>query len=114
MSREEAVLLMSRALACIQGITALLEAAYLPERFMTLHHYAQRLQMAIAAKDAAAFDLEAHYLSVERVEIAFFFGRIAFLLLMALLFWNCGPRIASLLLPDRKDPAQPLSAPPLL
>ena len=45
MSREEAVLLMSRALACIQGITALLEAAYLPERFMTLHHYAQRLQI---------------------------------------------------------------------
>jgi hypothetical protein len=61
--------------------------------------------MALAAKDAAAFNLEAYYVSVERVEIAFFFGRIAFLLLMALLFWNCGPRIARFLLPERKDPA---------
>jgi hypothetical protein len=106
MNREEAVLLVSRALACIQGISALLEAAYLPERFMTLHHYAQRLQMAVAARDAAAFDLETYYVSGERVEIAFFFGRIAFLLLMALLFWNCGPKIARFLLPERKSPPQ--------
>jgi hypothetical protein len=42
------------------------------------------------------------------VDIAFFFGRIAFLLLMALVFWNCGPRIARFLLPEEKQsPAAP-------
>jgi hypothetical protein len=107
MNREEAVLLVSRALACIQAITALLEAAYLPERFMALHYYVQRVQMALAARDTGSFDLEAHYASLERVEIAFFFGRIAFVSLFALLFWNCGPRIARFLLPERKGPPQP-------
>jgi hypothetical protein len=106
MNREEVVLLVSRAVACMQGMYAAVDASYLPERFMTLHHYAQRLQMALAAKDMGAFDLETYYVSLERVEIAFFFGRIAFLLLMALLFWNCGPRIARFLLPERENPPQ--------
>lgn len=101
MTREEAVVLVSRALACIQAITALIEATYLPERFMTLHRY---IQDALVAKDTAVFDLATNYVSVERVEIAFFFGRIAFLMLMALVFWNCGPRIAHLLLPAQKSP----------
>jgi hypothetical protein len=88
----------------MQGAYAVVDASYLPERFMALHHYFQRLQMALAAKDMGAFDLETYYVSLERVEIAFFFGRIAFLLLMAVLFWNCGPKIARLLLPERKSP----------
>ena len=102
MTREETVLLVGRAVACMQGMYAVVDATYLPERFMALHHYLQRLQMALAAKDPGAFDLETYYVSLERVEIAFFFGRIALLLLMALFFWNCGPRIARLLLPERK------------
>jgi hypothetical protein len=104
MNREDAVLLVSRAVACMQGAYAVVDASYLPERFMTLHHYAQRLQMFLAAKDVGASEVDAYYVSLERVEIAFFFGRIAFLLLMALLFWNCGPRIARLLLPERMNP----------
>lgn len=103
MSREEAVLLVSRAVACMQGMYAVVDATYLPERFMTLHHYVQRFQMFLAAKDAEASAVDAYYVSLERVEIAFFFGRIAFLLLMAFLFWNCGPRIARLLLPQRQS-----------
>jgi hypothetical protein len=106
MNREEAVLLVSRALGCIQAITALVEAAYLPERFIALHHYVQRIQLALAARDTGAFDLETYYVSLERVEIAFFFGRIAFLALFTLLFWNCGPRIARFLLPERKGPPE--------
>jgi hypothetical protein len=102
MNREEAILLVSRALSCMQGTTALLEVAYSPERFMTLHHYVQRLQMALTAGDTATVNLESYYVSGERVEIAFFFGRIAFLLLLGFLFWNCGPRIARFLLPERK------------
>lgn len=103
MNREEAVLLVSRAVACMQGAYAVVDASYLPERFMTLHHYVQRLQTALAARDTGVFDVETYYVSLERVEIAFFFGRIAFLLLMALLFWNCGPRVAGFLLPERKS-----------
>lgn len=80
----------------------LTDASYLPERFMSLHHYVQRVQMAAAARDSEAFSLVSHYASLERVDIAFFFGRIAFLPRMALLFWNCGPRIAHLLLPEGK------------
>ena len=108
MSREDVVVLVSRALAAIQAITALLDASYLPTHFMSLHHYGQEAQMAAAASKRGTFDLAAYYVTLERVDIAFFFGRIAFLLLMALLFWNCGPRIARLLLPGRESsPAVP-------
>lgn len=103
MTRGEITRLVSRALACIEAIYALTEASYLPERFMTLHHY---LKEALATKDTVAFDYAAYYVSLERVDIAFFFGRIAFTLLMALVFWNCGPWIARFLLPERN------SAPP--
>lgn len=83
-----------------RGIYALTEASYLPERFVALHHYVQE---ALAASHTTTIDLAAYYVSLERVGIAFFFGRIAFTLLMALVFWNCGPRIARLLLPERKS-----------
>lgn len=82
--------MVSRALACIQAVTALLEASYLPERLVSLHHY--HLQ------------LRSEYLtSYEQVQIAFYFGRIAFLLFLTFVFWNCGPRIAHFLLPERKN-----------
>jgi len=100
MIREDGVLLVSRALACIEAIYALTDASYLPERFMALHHYTQE---AIVTANTATFDVVSYYVSLERVEIAFFFGRIAFLLAIALLFWNRGPRIARFLLPERKD-----------
>jgi hypothetical protein len=102
MNRDEVVLLVSRALACIQAITAILDASYMPERFMSLHHYVQEAQLAASVRNSSTFELTAYYVSLDRTEIAFFFGRIAFLLLMALLFWNCGPRIARFLLLERK------------
>jgi hypothetical protein len=102
MTREEAVRLVSRALACIEAISAVAEASFLPERFVTLHHY---IQEALVAKSAGAVDLANYYASLERVEIGFFFGRIAFFLLTALLFWNCGPRIGRFFLQDRKSPS---------
>ncbi len=100
MTREEAVVLVSRALACIQAITALLDLTYLPERFVSLHHYVQE---GLAASSTTAVDLATYYASLERIEIGFFFGRIAFLMLMAMLFWNCGLRIARFLLPEQKS-----------
>jgi hypothetical protein len=103
MTRKDVVLLVSRALACIQAITAFIDASYIPSHFMTLHHYVQMARDAASLKDTGAFELAAYYVSLERVEIALFFGRIAFLMLMALVFWNCGPRIARFLLPEREN-----------
>jgi hypothetical protein len=96
MTREEAILLVSRALACIQAIAALLDFSYLPEHMLSLHHY---LQLAQTGSTTVAY-----WLSLERVEIAFYFGRIAILLLTTLIFWNCGPRIARFLLPEQASP----------
>lgn len=42
MSREEAILLVSRALACIMGAYAITEALYLPVRLFDLYHYLDR------------------------------------------------------------------------
>ncbi len=69
---------------------------------MTLHHDIEMAKMYAAAHESGAFDLRAYYVWLDQVDIAFFFGRIAFLLLMALVFWNCGPRIARFFLPEPK------------
>ncbi|HEY1805397.1 MAG TPA: hypothetical protein VGG45_13060 [Terracidiphilus sp.] len=103
MSRDEVIRLVSRALGCIEAIQAALDASYLPTRFMTLHHDLKMAKMYAAAGDSGAFGVRAHYIWLDRVDIAFFFGRIALLLSLALLFWNCGPRIARFLLPERKQ-----------
>ena len=78
MSKEEIVRLVCRALSIIQVVTAVIEMAYLPEHFAML---------AIEAKRGS--DLVAG----ERIGLAFLFFRIAFLLVVAAILWNCGPRL---------------------
>jgi hypothetical protein len=39
---------------------------------------------------------------LERVEISSLLFRITGLLILAWVFWNCGPRISRMLLPDRR------------
>ena len=95
MTRKEAVVLVSRALAVIQLIVALQEITYLPIRFMSFHHYTVR------ASTATALPSDAYFKSYDQLDIAFLFARIAGLLFFALLFWKCGPRIQSALLPER-------------
>jgi hypothetical protein len=90
MTREEAIQLAGRSIACILGATALLEATELPWHFVSLHYYRQ---LAPASADAA------YFASLDEVQLAFCFARIAVLVLLALLFWKCGPRLARLLLP---------------
>ena len=98
MSRDETVLLVSRAIAVIQFVTAFLEASYLPERFLALHHYSP----------VDTFAPGPGYLeSLYRLQIGLLFGRIAGLLLVSWLFWTCGPRIGRLLLPSGKDERSP-------
>jgi hypothetical protein len=100
MSRKEAVLLAGRALAIIQFVAALLDISYLPERLVSLSHY-QHMGTALAGTEAEYFQ------TLGRVGIAFMMMRIAGLLILAAIFWNCGRWLESILSPrrDRKEQA---------
>jgi hypothetical protein len=97
MSRKEAVLLVSRALAIIQFVTAVLDATYLPEWFVSLHRH-ERLIATVGISETHEFGR-----SYDQVGIAFLFGRIAILLTLTLVFWNCGPWFERALLPKREN-----------
>jgi site-specific recombinase len=97
MTRKEAVLLVSRALAIIQLITAFVEVTTLPTWFVSLHHYTSRINSSMAIPS------DYYFKSYDQLGIAFDFARIAGLLLFAFLFWNCGPWIESMLLPKDED-----------
>jgi hypothetical protein len=100
MSRKEAVLLVSRALAVIQFITALLDISYLPERFISLNHHA-RLINTVGVSEVGNY-----YLNYDRVGTALLFGRIAGLLALTLVLWSCAPWVERLLLPKCEDQNQ--------
>ena len=97
MTRKEAVLLVSRALAMIQLITAFIESSYLPDRLVSLHHYTIRINGSIVSQP------DNYLRNYYQLSIAFIFARIAILLLFAFLFWNCGPWIERVLLPKRES-----------
>jgi hypothetical protein len=97
MTRKEAVLLVSRALAIIQLISAIIESSYLPDRFISLYHYTVRI-------NGASVSQPDNYLrSYYQLIIAFIFMRIALLLVFAFLLWNCRPWIERILLPKCED-----------
>jgi hypothetical protein len=98
MSRKEAVLLVSRALAMIQLITAFVEIMTLPTWFVSLHHYTSRINASMATQS------DYYFKSYDELSIAFLFARIAGLLFFAFIFWNCGPWIERVLLPKREEP----------
>jgi hypothetical protein len=91
-SKEEVVRLVSRAIAVVQFITAMLEITYLPERLMSLHHYQRSGGWLAAAPDYLA--------TLYSTEVGMLFFRIAGLLILSWIFWQCGARIIRLLLPD--------------
>jgi hypothetical protein len=101
MSRKEAVLLVSRALAVMQFAYAMIEITYLPIRVMSLAHHARRLSVL----GESAYD--AFWQSYYRTDIAFLLLRVLFLLLVTVVLWNCGPWIERVLLPRREEPDQP-------
>jgi hypothetical protein len=104
MSKKEVVLLVSRALAVIQFVTALLEITYLPERLLSLHHHESLLA------SAGISDVEMYFRSYDQLLIGLLFARIACLLVLALVFWNCSPWFERLLLPKRETPDNPAGA----
>jgi hypothetical protein len=96
MSRKEAVLLVSRALAILQLIFALMELTYLPIRLISLNHHTTRVDVL----GPSGYDdfWNGYY----RVDIGFMFARIVIYLVFAFVFWNCGPWIERVLLPKRE------------
>jgi hypothetical protein len=100
MSRKDAVILVSRALAMIQLITAFLEVMSLPASFVSLHHYASRIN------DSIAIQSDVYFKSYYQMSIAFIFAKTASLLVFAFLFWNCSAWMENVLLPKREEPSQ--------
>ena len=96
MTKHEVVLLVSRTIAVIQCVTAMLEISYLPERFMALHHYGRHSSW-----------LAPDYLtSIYSLELSMLFFRIAGLLVLTWVFWKCGPWLRQLLSLDQENGTQ--------
>ena len=96
MSRKEAVLLVSRALAIIQFVTALLDISYLPERFISLYHH-ERVVSVLATAGT-----DTYFQTLDRVGMVFMLMRIAGLLILTVVFWNCGSWFERVLLPKQE------------
>jgi len=92
-SKDQVVLLVSRVIAAFQCISAMLEITYLPERFMSLHHY----------RGSNTWLGPSYLTSIQSLELSMLCFRIAGLLILAWVFWQCGPWISKLLLPEEKN-----------
>ncbi len=96
MSRREIVLLVSRAIALLQIIPALISFfTNLPEQLFVLSQ-STRLQSS----------LPGHISWLPEMGFIHTFVRLAVSLLIALLFWQCGPMIERLLLPAGNEQTQ--------
>jgi hypothetical protein len=90
MSRKELALLASRALALFLVSWAFAEVTYLPERLFALSHHLNQssVLMALLGQDyCSSYDL---------IVTVFVLLRVLGLLLAAVLFWRCGPRVEAL------------------
>jgi len=94
-SKEEVVLLVSRTIAIIQCITAMIEITYLPERVKSLNHHS-------AGRSWLVPD---YFTSLYSLGVSVLCFRIAGLLVLTWIFWKCGPWLRRLLLPDQKNEA---------
>lgn len=90
MSRREIVVLVSRALAVIQFVTAMLEISYLPQDLMSVWEHASPLR---------TMDLYNYWSRYYIEGTLSLILRIAFLLFATWFFWQCGPKVENLLLP---------------
>jgi hypothetical protein len=100
MTRREVVLLVSRALAVIQLMSALLDITYLPAYLMDLFHHPLSLHWPYFNDYWSRYYTEL---------LLAFVARIAILLFAALVLWRCGPQIEAFLLPG--DGAASVQAP---
>ena len=96
MQRKEVVRLVSRALSLIWGVFALYDMTYLPERLFSYLHYTNEVRSV--GSPSFAMYLPTLY----RIELGFLFVRLAIYLVLAVVFWNCGPWVGRTLLPGRE------------
>jgi hypothetical protein len=101
MSRKEAILLVSRALAVIQFVTAMLDVTYLPEWFVSFAHHSARASLM------STIDYDSYLTNLDRVHLVFLLLRIAGEAIFAIVLWNCGPWVESHLLPKSEGTASP-------
>lgn len=87
MTREELVFPFSRLFSLLLSTWALVEVSYLPERLFALSRHINERSVL------ATHDYWSTYYSIATVSLAV---RIAALLLAAVLFWQCGPRVQAL------------------
>jgi hypothetical protein len=87
MSRRELVSLVSRAFALLLIVWAFVELTYLPDRLLGLiHHLNER--SAVAPHD--------YWSSYYLMLTVFTILRMLVFLVVAVLFWRCGPRVEAL------------------
>jgi hypothetical protein len=96
-SNDRVLILVSRAIAVIQGITALLEISYLPERLMWFYHSRPRNTL-----EGPQF-LDVYH----STGIGMLCFRIAALLALTYVFWQCGPRVRAFLLTGERNEISP-------
>jgi len=101
LSKRELVILVSRALAAIQVVTALMEMTYLPDHLLALSRHIKEFQDLPIGNHLRAYDLSV--ITGDRVALAFLVLRIGILCLATLAFWICSPRIEKILLPPESD-----------
>jgi hypothetical protein len=104
MSRREIVLLVSRAIAILQLITALMELIIgVPQQIYLMLWPILRAQ---AAYPGVATHID--FVSTLRyTTLGFTLTRVAAQFIVAWLFWNCGPTIERFLLPAGSEPEEP-------
>lgn len=88
MSQKEAVHIASRALAILCLVNAFYEAMFLPERLLSLLHYIN-VRSVLVTNDY----LSTYY----EVAAGLLLARVAVFLIVAVVFWKCGPMIQALL-----------------
>ncbi len=98
MTRDEAIMLVSRALAAIQLITALLDITYLPAYLLSWHHHAQFGSSSIPSD---------YYTRLYTIELGALILRICGEFLLTLVLWNCGPWVVRFLLPPMQNEEKP-------
>ena len=92
---RESFRVVSRALAVIQAITAILDISYLPERLVALSRHIHEVDLLPLGSRLISYD--ASLVSEDRIYLAFLTFRIGLLCLATLLFWRCGPLVEKLL-----------------
>ena len=87
-SKKELLFVISRGFALLLITWAFLDLTYLPERVFSLSHHVGQQSVLSTTHDY----WRAYYL----MTIVFLILRVLALLIVAVLFWRCGPRVEAL------------------